>query len=223
MASGLRSPLISARIQHHPSRVHLLPDLQERLWPLDTEVIEHSSSPPNPWHGYRKCLIDIPACDHLLVIQDDAMPCLNFVPALKQVARTCGDIPVCLFLSAHPSGTAGRARQAMLRDHRYIYFGYAPYVYAVAILWPRRKAIDFLNWTDSGARLTSSNREARADDGVIARWAKDQHQEFRVTVPSLVEHPDVVDPVKGAGHARYGKDRARVALFLADDGLAYRW
>ena len=99
----------------------------------------------------------------------------------------------------------------MMRGKRYVWHGYSPYIYLVAMLWPRQLAVEFLAWADEHAKPT-----ARADDGVVAAWAKAVKQEFRVTVPSLVEHPDVVPSVKGgAQKARAGADSARVALFFA--------
>jgi hypothetical protein len=215
--------LIHCRVQHHPSRADLIPGLLQRLEPLPVEVITHSSVPPNPWHGYRACLTDIPPCSHLLIVQDDAVPVPNFAPALEQVAASNPDTPVSLWLSSQPGGTAARARQAMMRGKRYVWFGYTRYVYLVAMLWPRRKALDFLAWAESGAKISGS-REPRADDGIVANWAKATKQEIRVSVPSLVEHPDVVDSVKGGSQkASGGKDSARVALFLAADALDYKW
>ena len=183
----------------------------------------HQSDPPNPWQGYRRCLTDIPLCDHLLVIQDDAVPCANFAPALEQVALANPDTPVSLWLSSQPAGTAARARQAMMRGNRYVWHGYTNYVYLVAMLWPRRLAVGFLEWTETN-KLAPTGREARADDGVVARWAKATKQHILITVPSLVEHPDVEPSVKGgAQKASAGADQNRVALFFADDGLEYQW
>jgi hypothetical protein len=180
----------------------------------------HSSDPPNPWHGYRACLRDIPACSHLVIIQDDAVVCKNFAPALEQVAASNPGTPVSLWLSSQPGGTAARARQAMMRGKRYIWFGWPRYIYLIAMLWPRRLACDFLQWSETDR----DTLRHRADDGVVARWAQIMRQEFRATVPSLVEHPDIVPSVKGGSQkAAAGQDSTRVALFLAEDGLAYRW
>lgn len=111
----------------------------------------------------------------------------------------------------------------MARNHRYVsMYPNSTFVPVVAILWPRHKAEQFLAWADSGVRLPG-HPTPRADDGVVARWARREKQEFRVTVPSLVEHPDTVPTVKGGGQARWGGDRGRVALFLADDALDYEW
>jgi hypothetical protein len=177
-------------------------------------VVEHSSTPPDPWAGYRKCLTDLPDCSHLLVIQDDAMPVPGFVEVLPQIAQ---DRPVCLWMGAIPASAAGRARRAMAKQ-RYIPLGPAAFVPLVAVLWPRETLEAFSQWTKSASRLT------RADDGNVARWARSQRIEFMVTVPSIVEHDDFTPTVKGGTRREsHGQARDRVALLLADDARDYQW
>lgn len=209
--------MIAVRVQAHPSRVHLREALFERLSPLPTEVLEHSSEPPNPWEGYRRCLTDLPDCSHVLIIQDDALPCLNFVPALEQIAEKINH-PVCLFVGAVPASTAAQSRRAMIRGQRYIPLQRTTFVPLVAVLWPRHSAQNFLLWANSQSRAIT-----RADDGNAARWMIRTKQQVFVSVPSLVEHNDCIESVKGGRPATWGKDRGRVAALLAEDGLAYDW
>lgn len=213
--------MIAARIQAHPTRALLVRRLLPRLNPLPTEAVFHESYPPSPWDGYKLCLRHPPDCSHLLIIQDDAVPCRDFVPAVEQVAASNLDTPVCLFLSSIMGGTASYARRAMQRNQRYVSVYPSNIVLVVAILWPRHKAIEFLAWAESGVRLPGHPRP-RADDGIVARWMKQTKQPFRVTVPSLVEHPDMEPSLIGRRRS-FGKDRGRVALHMASSGLDYEW
>lgn len=207
---------IAVRVQAHPSRRDLHGPLAERLAPLPVEIFEHASDPPDPWAGYRRCLSDLPACSHVLIIQDDALPCKNFVPALEQIAEKVPTYPVCLFMGALPASTAGKARQIMKRGtNRYVPLGSAPFVPLVAVLWPRAKGEDFLEWSKTSRRIT------RADDGNAARWMIRSKQPILVTVPSLVDHNDDLPSVKG-GRDSQGESW-RKALFVAEDALAYQW
>jgi hypothetical protein len=210
--------LIHVRVQHHPARTHLLPRLLQHLTPsFKVEVVEHSSVPPDPWAGYQKCLSQLPHCSHLLVIQDDALPAYGFAEVLPQIAARETVRPVCLWMSAAPAAAAARARRAHGRQ-RYVPLGPAPFVPLVAVLWPIRAASMFAGWAEHAARLT------RADDSNVARWAKQQKIEFMVCVPSIVEHDDSTDSVKGGHHKpSYGRDRTRVAALLADDARNYDW
>lgn len=209
--------MICARIQHHPARAALLGSLLDRLSPLPTEVIIHSSDPPSPWAGYRLCLTDMPACSHLLVIQDDTAPCANFAPALEQIAATNPEDPVCLFLGPMPQGAVSLARRAMKRNWRYARLLPSPFVPLVAMLWPRHKAEAFMEWVESGVQLPG-HPNPRADDAVVAQWMKRTRQMIVVTVPSLVEHLDVPS-VKGLRNA----PSAWKATLLADDAMEYTW
>jgi hypothetical protein len=210
---------LAARIQHHPSRARLIPPLLEALAPLPTEVIAHVSDPPSPWDGYKLCLSDLPDCSHLLVIQDDAIPCRNFVPALKQIAVT-NDVPVCLFLARLPRRTSTDATKALKANRRYVTLFIRDFVPVVAVLWPRAKAQEFMVWAQNAKLPGQPN--PRSDDAVVGRWMMTTRQEIRTTCPSLVEHPDMEASLIGR-QPSWGKDPGRVALHLAEDALAYDW
>jgi hypothetical protein len=179
-------------------------------------VVEHSSVPPDPWAGYQLCLTDLPDCDHVLIIQDDAVPATGFADALPQVAQANPARPVCLWMGAIPANAAARARRAHGKQP-YIPLGPSPFVPLVAVLWPRQSAVEFLEWSETAARIT------RADDGNVGRWMRQTRQEFMVCVPSICEHDDFTPTVKGGRPETNGKDRTRVAVLLADDASRYQW
>jgi len=151
------------------------------------------------------------------VIQDDTVVCENFAGAVDCISFSNKDVPVCLFLGGFPQGTARMFRRAQLHKKPYISLLRSPIVPLVAVLWPRAKAEEFLEWSTGHPKMT------RADDGNVGRWHRDTGQEILVCVPSLVEHPDMVPSVKGGQQARWGKDKQRVALAVAADGLSYQW
>jgi hypothetical protein len=204
------------RVQAHPSRKDLLPALLERLEPLPVEVRQHSSIPPDPWAGYVECLKNLPECSHILIIQDDAIPCDNFPDALALVAHRHPSTPVCLFLGGAPSSTAAQARRAWNKGKRYTPLLNTTFVPLVATLWPREVAQAFLEWSRSA-------KTTRADDGNAAKFMRRTKQPFMVTVPSLVQHNDFVESVKGGRQHAFGKEAWRQAVLLAQDGLAYEW
>jgi hypothetical protein len=162
------------------------------------------------------CLSDLPSVSHVLVIQDDALPCVNFAEAVQQIARSNPDVPVCLFLGAYPASTAVLARRAMMRKQCYTRLGSSSFIPLVACLWPKAKAEEFLEWS-------RHNKTTRADDGNAARWMRQTKQTVRVTVPSLVEHNDYTPSVKGGRQHKPGAESWRRALLLAEDALAYAW
>ena len=195
--------------------------LVEALAPLETTVSLHSSTPGNPWMGYRQALTDLPECSHVLVVQDDARPCANFAAAAEKIAEANEDVPVALFLAYLPRVTASNATRAMKLNQRYADVNFRDFVPAIAILWPRHKAEEMMAWTEANPKLPG-NPNPRSDDAIIGYWMRRTRQRLRVSVPSLVEHPDLVPSLIGR-RAAWGKDRGRVALFMAEDGLAYDW
>jgi hypothetical protein len=215
--------LILVRVQHHPSRAELLPALRNALKPLRTEVIEHSSEPPSPWGGYRRCLSDIPdAYKHLLIIQDDTKPSLKFAKALRQIARANPDVPVCLFLASIPRDASLAAQKAMRENRRYIELSWRSFLPIVAVLWPRDKAREFLQWTEDNKALPGVRGEPRSDDAVGGRWKMVTRQTIRACVPSIVEHPDEVESTIGKKPS-WGTSRNRTAFLLAEDAGAFDW
>jgi hypothetical protein len=91
----------------------------------------------------------------------------------------------------------------------------------VATLWPRAKAVEFAVWAEQHPQLPGQ-RSPRSDDAMAGMWKMRERQTVWACVPSLVEHPDVEPSIIGK-RAAAGRDRNRVALFLAADGLDYDW
>jgi hypothetical protein len=199
------------------------PALVESLAPLEVEVSLHSSTPPNPWLGYRQALDFQPAgISHILVIQDDSVVCQNFAAAVTQVAEANPETPTCLFLAYLPRVTASSATRALKLNQRYCDVNFRDFVPAIAILWPVHKAQEMLAWTAENPKLPGSPNP-RSDDAIIGVWMRRTRQRIRATVPSLVQHPDQVVSLIGRRHA-WGKDRGRVALYFCDgDPLNYDW
>jgi hypothetical protein len=176
---------ILVRVQAHPSRrTTSLPRLLERLEGLTVEVMEHQADPANPWDGYRRCLEDTGGHDHVLVIQDDAIPCRNLVGALNLLARP---VPVCLFLPNMPMRTRRYARNAIIAGERWVELQRTDWLPVVAVLWPTDKIRQFLRWFDAQPRR---RRPDMSDDAVCGRWMRATGQKVLATLPSLVEHPD---------------------------------
>jgi hypothetical protein len=214
-------PSVRARIQHHPSRANLLPVLLDRLAPIPTEVVEHSSLPPSPWLGYRKCMADPPDCSHLLIVQDDAIPAVNFPVACEQIAAAKPEHPVCLFLARLPRDASAKAARAMKMNVRYVELSWRCFLPVVAVLWPLEKLVEFAEWADENPGLPGQ-REPRSDDAMGGRWKMVTRQTVYACVPSIVQHPDETPSTIGI-RAQWGRDRGRTAEFFADDALDYDW
>jgi hypothetical protein len=207
---------IVARIQAHPAREELWPDLIRGLEGLPVEVSLHASDPPDPWAGYQRALEsgldDARDPTHVLVIQEDTLVCRNFLRTLLRIAAAKPNEPVCLFLSWLPGPIVKVARQARKNGERYVQVRPAKFCPVLAVLWPREAAVRFLAWTRSGVKLPGWPDRMRSDDAILAAWIKKEKEIVWVTMPSLVEHPDTTPSVKGRQNALWGKDRGRIAM-----------
>jgi hypothetical protein len=209
--------VIACRVQGHPTRGDLHARLLPHLEAFQPELLLHSSMPPDPWAGYKRCLMDIPdGAGHLLVVQDDAMPQPGFAEAVPRIAARWPDAPVCLFLGAFPASTAAQARRAK-PDVRYVPLGPTSFMPLVCVLWPAQAARSFLSWSDRAHGIT------KADDGNAARWAKATRTQVMVAVPSLVQHDDDAPSVKGGRISVPWTESWRYAQTLADDCSTYGW
>lgn len=196
-------------MQHHPERAHLLPPLLERL-DRPAEVV----SDPNPedrlrspWRTYRECLYaPPPSVTHLLILQDDVIPCRNLVAACEMIARPD---PVCVFLGGAPVRTAMLAKRALERGQRFVPVHRAEWVPVVAVLWPVESAQACLDWT--GSNRLPGDPNPRSDDAVVGSWARRERVPIWATVPSLVQHADLEPSLIGR-KARGGRAKWRVAF-----------
>jgi hypothetical protein len=216
--------VIHTRIQHHPSRAYLLPELLERL-DAEAEVVtdpEPDAQMPSPWRTYRACLELPPAgATHLLVLQDDVLPCRNLVAACEQIAAPW---PVCLFLGGAPVRTAREAARTLRRGGRYVDVHRGEWVPVIAVLWPVEAAARLLEWCDRDDVKLPGHPNPRSDDAVVGKWAKLNRERVTATVPSLVQHPDIEPSLIGK-RARAGRTAWRVAAHWIgeEDPLDMQW
>lgn len=152
--------------------------------------------------------------------------CKNFPLAVTRIAEANPTTPVCLFLARLPVTEAKMALRALKKGERYINArprsgGFTP---VVAVLWPIVKAIHFREWCYVARLPGAPKYEPASDDAALALWAMRNKERIRITVPSLVEHPDREKSLVGR-RAKWGKDRGRVALAYIgeDDPLDLDW
>lgn len=161
---------------------------------------------------------------HAVIVQDDALLCRNFEPALEDIVEICPANPVCLFypgLRMHSARTVQRARG---RGSTLFQLHPRDFVPMVAVLWPREKAAHFLRWSQ-GAKIPGLRAPYRSDDAVAGGWMRLTKQDVFVTLPSLVQHPDDAASVKDGPHEpKFGRDKGRIALsFCEGDPLEIDW
>lgn len=146
--------------------------------------------------------------------------CENFAEAVRAVALRNADIPVSLFLMSSPLRIARQSIREAKAGHRYFdaRFRINEFCPVVGMLWPTRKAAEFLDWVEENPRRLG-HRDPRSDDSVVGKWCALTHQTIRFTLPSLVQHLATEPSVKG-GPTPASK---MTAIWFAEDGSQYEW
>ncbi len=182
----------------------------------------------DPWRGYRLCLSNLPDSGHVAVIQDDTIVGRNFPQALEQIAAANEDTIVSLFASK--GGKTKRTYHAITLRHgksRYADCHPADLVHVVGVLWPVERARSFLRWVDENPKRFKNHKPSISDDENLSRWRQLTGERIKVTIPSIVQHPDDVPAVAtdDPTRARYGKDVGRIAAYWIgdEDPLALDW
>lgn len=161
---------------------------------------------------------------HAVVIQDDAIVCQNFEPIVELLARIHPENPVCLFYPGLKMRGQRTVQKAIMAKRSHFILDRQDFVPVVAVLWPRAKAESLLAWSKD--RIIPGLRPPyRSDDAVTGAWMRHTKTDVICTLPSLVQHPDDVEPVKDGPHkAGHGADKGRIALsFCESDPLELDW
>lgn len=195
-------------IQHHPSRAAVLPDLIAALGDLDPQVITDPGHDQtwSAWRSFRACLQACPAnSGHLLVIQDDAVPCLGFDTAARSALAVKPDRIVCFYVGG---GRVGEPLvKAAVSCASWAALDQNLWVPLVATAFPRAIVAELLEWAESD----SFAQKSRGDDAVLGKFMRAKGHIAWATIPNLVQHPDVL-PSLIRRTAAAGRDRNRVAV-----------
>lgn len=169
---------------------------------------------PNPWRCYQECLRRTPDwCTHRLILQDDCKPCENFPQAAQAAVEARPLLPVAFFVGGLPGDACAAIRKASKAGQRWVTLSPWSWFPAVASCWPAATVARLLAWSEE-ARV--SPYLTRSDDAVLGKFLQQAKIWPLATVPSLVEHPDVVTSTIGR-KARAGADRGRVACIPVGD------
>lgn len=160
--------------------------------------------PPHAWRTHRRCLESIPAgTTHLLVLQDDALPCQQFASKLLAGIAT---FPESLLLPFLPGFNLYKVElmKAKQAGRSFTPFLVRSIVPTVAIVYPVEVARGLLAWTEQWPRLRG------ADDGIVANYCRTFKIQPRAFVPCICDHDHTVVTV-GNKQNRRGPHR-RAAL-----------
>lgn len=166
----------------------------------------------NPWRCYKHALQTTPDwATHRLVIQDDAEVCKHFAEVLPAMVASQPDRMLILFVGGYPSDHTLAITEACGRGDSWATLHNGRWCPCVAICWPRAMVDHFLAFCDERAdRSLWDDERHRSDDERIGSFLNNTRQWPLASIPSLVEHPDMVQSLIG-DRTRMGQDPGRIA------------
>lgn len=211
----MRGVRLSVAIQHHPSR----PDLPKRLRAAlrrssaTVEVVTDPdpTGPRNPWRTAQLAWSRTPAsCTHRLVLQDDVLPCRDFLKHAGRALSAKPDRVASFYLGTNAIVSWQRMLVAAPTCAAWVEGFSASWVPALALALPAELALDLAAFHDG--------TEPIADDEVYGRWCREQGLPWYATIPSLVDHDDDAPSLMRDPYAR-GDRRAACWIGDTDPGL----
>lgn len=213
---------VAIRVQSHPKREEMALALAEATGGIAVFDPEPVGARTSPWRTYRHCLETLPgfasgfmaagSATHVWVVQEDAVLCRGFLPAFHAAVAARPDRVIAFFISGQPPEHSQRVLEACARDEPWAELDYMRWLSAVATCWPVRCIHPMLRFVDSQKWPESFT----ADDEIIRRYLRAANEVPLATVPSLVQHPDLVPSLIGR-RDRQGNDPGRVAACFADN------
>jgi hypothetical protein len=206
---------LSVAIQTHPLRAEMAAELAALIPGSELAVDPDPSpeSPPSPWRTYRHALERTPAgATHRLIVQDDVAPCPHFLEAVEAAVAARPGRMLSFFVGGNPAEASRAVYQACDRGESWAELSNMNWCPVIALAWPAAFVAPFLAFVDAQDWPDAF----RSDDEIVGRWLRHSGKLALASVPSLVEHPDVVPSLIGL-RARGGEDPGRVAACLIPD------
>lgn len=149
---------------------------------------------------------------HLIVVQDDAIPCANFATRTWGAVTLQSDAILVLFVPGFPFLKRKVDRARMLGEP-FMVLPSAAFVPLVGIVYPRVHVDGLLAHTDASQwPRAKPQRLGTADDAILASYVRGLRLHAVATCPSLVDHRSDVPSVSKPSH-RDGAHR-RAAWFV---------
>lgn len=191
----------------------MLPGLLDRLTGLDVQVVEDPGGPkPDTWRTHRACLEAMPAeATHLIVVQDDAIPCRDFATRAWGALTLKPDAIVVFFTPGFPF-MLRRFEQHRRKGDVFAVLPPAAFTPVVALAYPRAHVDGLLSHTDPALWSPAKRqRLGTADDAILAGYVRSNRITVLATLPCLVDHRDDVASISKPSH-RSGAHRRAVCF-----------
>jgi len=172
---------LAIRIKHNPYAAHVNRDQWLKVMVMilnDPRVKVYNDSAGNPYQSICGLFDDVIKENptHLLVLEDDVLPCFNFISTVEKIIKTLKNEPVTFF-------TNSKAINVALKDE-INWIRLKIWYYTQSYVMPFKLMGNMLSWIDKNV-----DDDARhSDDERIAMYFYFHNRFVYATAPSLVEH-----------------------------------
>lgn len=177
---------IAAVVMAHPSRAAYAEALKRRLGRGVRIVYDpEPDAARNPWRAARAAWEEIAttrAITHGLVVQEDVIPCREFLWHAKLALQARPSRITSFYLGDQPAVTARDQLVAVQRCASWVLGHPSSWVPALALAIPIDLVESLVDYDDGS--------EPVADDEVYGRWTRLHRLPWYATIPSLVDHDD---------------------------------
>lgn len=172
---------LAIRIKHNPKATRV--DRKEWLNVMkailnDPRVQIYNDSAGDPYQSicglYGDVVKENPT--HLLVLEDDVLPCFNFIPTVENIIKTLKNEPITFF-------TNSRAVNIALKDEIH-WIKLKIWYYTQSYVMPFKLMGNILSWIDKNV----DDDDRHSDDERMAMYFYFHNRFVYATAPSLVEH-----------------------------------
>lgn len=202
-------------VMAHPSRALYARRLCRRLG-RGTRIVydPDPEGPANPWRTARSAWAALEATSgitHGLVVQEDIIPCRQFLSHAKRALEAKPARVASFFLGNNATVTWQRMLVAQsASDASWVEGFHASWVPALALALPVDLIPSLVEFDDGSQPI--------ADDEVYGRWCRLHGLAWHATIPSLVDHDDDAPSLMRDPYAR-GARRAACWVGECDPGL----
>lgn len=206
-------PRISFAVQAHPQRALLAHALAQKLGGEAVFDPDPENAIRSPWRTFRHLMETTPpGATHRFQIQDDARVCPGLPEAMQNLVRAWPDRLLVLFVGGNPPHHARQVLEACREDRSVVNLVPAYWLPVVATCWPVEMTRELLAFVDA----QRWPERFCADDEICGRFIKEAQVTALGTVPSLVQHEDVIPSLAGRRTAG-GADLGRIAACWIGD------
>jgi hypothetical protein len=176
---------------------------------LDTEAVKDVkvvTSDRGTWESCKLCLRTIGNSSHVMVLQDDVLPCRDLLRTATKMIELLPDKPITLFTSREQALTAKAVGNNWMTVKAWFM--------AQAYILPKSFIDDFFAWDE----IHGKQDQLGADDEHLALYCYCNEIRVWAAIPSLVEHLGWRSTTIGE---RDNKDYLKVARRIASTFIGF--